>query len=535
MTFIVATAAPSISAPSVSLINVTPTSITVSLDSPAVGPAPISFYSVQLFNTATNALIESFSVAPTSFPFLIPGLTNGTAYTVTVTGIEATQNIYASPQILRQITTGSTASPPSQVTGLTATATGQTTIALSWTADPTATSYTITRTGGLSPSGTTISGPGAAIVDANGNTWTLGTGVGGPNYSVYINGGLASVSYSVTLLLYYNAIIYQETASNAWFSWNGSSWTAVAGDPRGTAPGVPAIAAAVGANTQSFNSTTLANTTGSLFAAQGFYGAGTQPTSAWTQNSDGSLTIKGSSASYGFNLNVITAAYIGPGNASYPDWFKGIAFGTPPGGATYFKMVWTANPTSAYSDNPGAPIWFSPIERLVSSGVTSFPGAIYNQGGNAWWVEVDGEEFFYNTTNTSKGNTCINWTGTGSGNSIQNNQAASNVQINAAGGSFTNQQIDEFVWIAATSSSPGSWTQYHNGTQVGVPTPWNQYNSANYPGTFNSGGAAPGSAMSIMDMQHLCILSGAKNNSATYKIITLECYQSSTSANLVYT
>jgi hypothetical protein len=75
-----------------------------------------------------------------------------------------------------------------------------------------------------SPSGTTIP-PTSQIVDNTGNIWTVTAG------AVSENGSPAGYSADVTLLLYYNDLIYQENSSNQWFSWNGIAWID-AGDPR---------------------------------------------------------------------------------------------------------------------------------------------------------------------------------------------------------------------------------------------------------------------------------------------------------------
>jgi cellulase (glycosyl hydrolase family 5) len=77
----------------------------------------------------------------------------------------------------------------------------------------------------VSPSGTTIP-PGSQITDSAGNVWTVSGGV------VYENGSTAGYSASVSQLLYYNGVIYQENSSGGWWSWNGSTWVSVAGDPR---------------------------------------------------------------------------------------------------------------------------------------------------------------------------------------------------------------------------------------------------------------------------------------------------------------
>ena len=75
-----------------------------------------------------------------------------------------------------------------------------------------------------SPSGTSIP-PNSQIVDDTGNIWTVAAGV------IAENGSPAGYSVDVTLLLYYNDLIYQENSSNQWFSWNGIAWID-AGDPR---------------------------------------------------------------------------------------------------------------------------------------------------------------------------------------------------------------------------------------------------------------------------------------------------------------
>jgi hypothetical protein len=75
-----------------------------------------------------------------------------------------------------------------------------------------------------SPNGTTI--PSATqITDAGSNVWTVSGGV------IYENGTLAGYSANVTLLLYYNDVIYQENAAGGWWSWVGGAWVS-SSDPR---------------------------------------------------------------------------------------------------------------------------------------------------------------------------------------------------------------------------------------------------------------------------------------------------------------
>jgi parallel beta-helix repeat protein len=82
-----------------------------------------------------------------------------------------------------------------------------------------------------SPNGTTIP-PATQIVDSNGAIWTAdATGA----RLCYRNGVQPSGCANVTVLVYYNNVIYVGNTYGTWYQWNGSSWTVIAGDPRGAA------------------------------------------------------------------------------------------------------------------------------------------------------------------------------------------------------------------------------------------------------------------------------------------------------------
>ncbi len=94
----------------------------------------------------------------------------------------------------------------------------------------------------VSASGTTI--PSASqIIDSAHNVWTVSGNV------VYENGTVAGYSANVTLLLYYNGIIYQENSAGSWWSWNGNAWVAESGDPRVSGGGSPSAGVKVVGNT----------------------------------------------------------------------------------------------------------------------------------------------------------------------------------------------------------------------------------------------------------------------------------------------
>lgn len=77
-----------------------------------------------------------------------------------------------------------------------------------------------------SANGTTVTTSGMAIVDSSLNAWAL---VGG---QVAHNGTVDTATSNVSLLLYWNKVLYQENTSKLWWYWNGTGWTAATGDPR---------------------------------------------------------------------------------------------------------------------------------------------------------------------------------------------------------------------------------------------------------------------------------------------------------------
>jgi len=82
--------------------------------------------------------------------------------------------------------------------------------------------------GTASTSGSTIP-PSTSLVDAQGNVWTLVSGV------VYENGKTAGKTGGVILVLYLNGEIYQQITKNQygeWWGWVNNAWVAVAADPR---------------------------------------------------------------------------------------------------------------------------------------------------------------------------------------------------------------------------------------------------------------------------------------------------------------
>jgi hypothetical protein len=80
----------------------------------------------------------------------------------------------------------------------------------------------------VSANGGSIGMGTGVLIDSGKHIWTLpSTGYG------YTDGYVAGSNYNTILLVYYNSEIYSENTSHHWYSWNGSVWTQVAGDPRG--------------------------------------------------------------------------------------------------------------------------------------------------------------------------------------------------------------------------------------------------------------------------------------------------------------
>jgi len=93
----------------------------------------------------------------------------------------------------------------------------------------------------ISFSGTTI--PSATqIVDSLNNIWTLSS-----LKTVMKNGSPAGYSNNVSLILYYNGVVYQENLAGGWWSWTAGAW-ANASDPRVGISGVCGSANGVAVN-----------------------------------------------------------------------------------------------------------------------------------------------------------------------------------------------------------------------------------------------------------------------------------------------
>jgi hypothetical protein len=145
--FIISTAAPVLTQPTISVTNVTTVSAQVNLLTPATGAAQLTYFLTVIANPGAP-LPSSVTYFVAVFPYTVTALIPGTPYAFTLEARDIIQNIYRSQaSALQQITTGSTATAPGQVTGLTAIPVSSSQINLTWNVDSGASTYTLVRNG----------------------------------------------------------------------------------------------------------------------------------------------------------------------------------------------------------------------------------------------------------------------------------------------------------------------------------------------------------------------------------------------------
>ncbi|HYZ20876.1 MAG TPA: hypothetical protein VE690_01850, partial [Rhodopila sp.] len=251
--------------------------------------------------------------------------------------------------------------------------------------------------------------------------------------------------------------------------------------------GIPAVAAAVGYNAETFGPNV---SVGSNWQKFSFYGVNPATVNV-TQNSDGSVTINPGGDNYGGQLST---ASVDPTAGS----FQGIAFG----GGGYFQATMSFNGPASF--------WANDIETMngVSEGrgPNQWPGQPTGYGN---WIEADMAEF---DSPGVYGVGIHNWYGSvGSGNDT-NTGPISGSPVYPAGADFTNPNTYGFLWVPATATTQGYAKFFFNGVQVGNTITWNQYNP--------SAGPAPslsnGTAFSVMDSLHLALILGTGASSSVH-------------------
>ncbi len=242
-----------------------------------------------------------------------------------------------------------------------------------------------------SPSGTTIP-PAGQIVDSRLGKWTLNNG------AVYLNGSAASYSANVVLILYYSNTIYHSNSSGGWWSWTGSAWSQVGGDPRkasfyhsvaasGTNVSISPIA------TQSVPSgarQTYVVTPNPGYLVSGKV-AGTCPAGTWSGSSYATGAITGNcSLSFSASLNSNSlippqAAAAGYNVNTFNSTFTAaqIDMGvTGNAGYQWYIFNWNVNPNANGITRDGGGLHFGP--SIQNTGYQANVSTFYGLSNGAW-------------------------------------------------------------------------------------------------------------------------------------------------------
>lgn len=294
-----------------------------------------------------------------------------------------------------------------------------------------------------------------------------------------------------------------------------------------SAAGVPAQAAAVGYNTQTFGPTVGL---GSNWFNWNFYGSGAQAAGA-TGSNGGNLLLTGiENDNYG--ATIASAQQIAGGNG-----WNGSAFG----GGGYFEatLSFTGQGPGPYP-NGGPAFWLLDIEHLSQGPYNIVWPA--GPSGCIDYFEVDAME--YDTGDTyGYQNGIATWYNSYDG-SCRGATYNPNTQIpGAAGGvltptgtDFTQPHRYGLLWVPATGSGDTTYTQgymkfYFDGVQVGTTFTWNYYDptlTATYPALPPVNGS---SAMSGMDYRHMTLILGT-GTSQPMTVYGVNVWQKSGASNL---
>jgi hypothetical protein len=268
-----------------------------------------------------------------------------------------------------------------------------------------------------------------------------------------------------------------------------------------TTAGIPAIAAAVGYDTETFgpaiNVGTTANPTTSYPEITGdvnmvpYTFTGTSWTNIGETNSDGSVTLNGTGEAFG---NGLATAEVTPAGQT----LQGIAFG----GGGYFQVTMSGNGPMSF--------WMNDAETM--NGVSNGTGADSEDS----WIEADIAEF---DTTGVYGFTIHNWYGqVGSGDVVNADENGAS----PAGANYSEPNTYGMLWVPATATTQGYAKFYFDGVQVGNTITWNQY----VPGE-----SAAENPFAVMDELHMVPILGAGSGS-TVTFSNLEVWQASASNDI---
>jgi len=230
----------------------------------------------------------------------------------------------------------------------------------------------------------------------------------------------------------------------------------------GSSGSVPAPAAAVGYDTQTFGP---AVTLGQNWTPFSYFGVNPSSIQA-TQNADGSVTILDSGDNYGAQLASIPAF----GGGGYFEATLSFPIPASGGGGGF----WSGDSQGLQGNNGG---------NGVEVDIAEFDDAAADQAGDYYQIQYH------------------NWYGPqGSGKQVYPNPPGETGNATVpAGTDFSQPQTYGMLWVPATASTQGYMQFFFNGTQVGNTITWNQY---------ISGQSALQNPFAVIDSRQLTLLLG---------------------------
>lgn len=411
-----------------------------------------------------------------------------------------------------------------------------------------------------SPSGTMIPSV-SKLVDSAGNSWTVNGGV------IALDGAAQTNTQQVIVLLYYNGVIYQENSHCGWWSWTGGTWVASGKPNAGGIPAcsssvtsaasggagsgsatsttstssssatsstsdgsVPAAAAAVGYNTNTFNSVVFDASSGPWYGFD-FYGMNATLDAGQTAlNADGSLSVPGTTT-MNSGGNIATAHH-----ASNAMHWEGLAFG---GGAYFEAVISFENQNNTNFPNGGPAFWALDVEHSSQGPYSvSWPGVPNNSAGQPYddFFEVDFMEYdFIGGYQFGIGN----WYGYPKTKSTSNPTREFSDVVGSllvpAGTDFSQPHRYGTLWVPATGSGQSTTTQgylqnYFDGVPLGPKFYWDYHdpNDSGYPAPAPVNGST---AMSGMDWRHLFLMLGTEPQHPM-TVYSVKVWQASAANNL---
>jgi hypothetical protein len=265
----------------------------------------------------------------------------------------------------------------------------------------------------------------------------------------------------------------------------------------------------VGYKTLTFNSTAIGTTVGTLQSFN-FFG-NSEPSNAFVQNSDGSVTITGHSGN-SYNADLGSSAY----DSSNPEQFRGIAFG----GGFYAEATFSFT-GSLQGGNPTPSFWFNDIEHMAGGVSTQWQG---QANGFDHWGELDVIEADV-AGNTAYGGAFFDWYGYLPSPSHVNLNVGSPLNVGSADWAAPNKYA--VLWVPATATTQGYLKFFFNDVQVGDTAYWNQYNASDPPAPQNGSTAG-----SIMDVRHWALIIGDGNTNTPMTVQSVKVWQLSSAGNV---